>query len=164
MAIDLSGLKSDIRGLLDTANDTAATYDLSTGLSRRVKSVNAYNPEKLRPEGNEFPAVFIWTAAKRVNLETINVSLAGGKRKAEVLFNLAGIVWVPYTTTITQDPADNDCEKLMENIEEILRASDTLGGKAKWHLTSDTTYHSASYGEDAHMRIGIMSLRATVHY
>lgn len=164
MAIDLSQLKSDIRGLLNTANSTGASYDLSSGLSKRIVSVNSYNPEKLKPEGNLFPSVFVWTAAKRVNLETIYLTLAAGKRKAEVLFNVAGIVWVPYTTTLTGDPADNDCERLMENIEEILRANDTLGGLAKWHLTSDVTYHSAPYGEEMHMRVGLLSLRVTVHY
>lgn len=166
MAVNITGLKTDIKSLLDTANDTAASYDLSTGLSRRVQQVNAYNPEKIMPEANILPAVFIWAAAKRVNLETINLSLASGKRKAEVMFSVAGAVWVPYTTTVTQDPADDDCEKLMENIEEVLRASDTLGGRAKWHLTSDVTYHTAlaPNGEDAHLRVGLMALKATVFY
>lgn len=166
MAVDISGLKTDIRTILTTANDTAASYDLSAGLARRVQSVNKYNPEKIMPTVNDMPSVFIWTAAKRVNLETINQSLASGKRKAEILFSIAGIVWVPYSATVTEDPADTDCEKLMENIEEVLRANDTLGGKAKWHLTSDVTYHSTASpnDEDAHLRIGLMALRATVYY
>ncbi len=166
MAIDLSGLKTDIRTILNTANDTMASYDLSTGLARRIQSVNKYNPEKIQPTANNLPAVFIWTAAKRVNLETINQTLALAKRKAEILFSIAGIVWIPYTSTVTEDPADTDCEKLMENIEEVLRANDTLGGKAKWHLTSDVTYHSTSTpnDEEAHLRIGLMALRATVYY
>lgn len=166
MAIDISGLKSDTAGLLTTANDTAATYDLSANMSRRVQYVNTYNPEKLMPEAHILPAVFVWTAAKRVNLETINRTLATGKRKAEVMFNVAGVVWVPYTSTPTTDPADDDCEKLMENIEEVLRNNDTLGGKARWHLTSDVTYHTAMApnSEDAHLRVGLMSLKATVYY
>lgn len=164
MAVDITGLKGDIRTLLNTANDTAASYDLSGGLSKRVVNVNAYNPEKLEPTANELPSVYIWTAAKRVTLESINISLSAGKRKAEVLFSVAGVVWVPYTSTVTKDPADDDCERLMENIEEILRSSDTLGGKAKWHLTSDVTYHSAPFSEEAHLRIGLMALRATVYY
>lgn len=167
MAINIVGLKTSIKSLLDTANDTVAAYDLSAGLSRRVQYVNTYNPEKIMPEAHILPAVFIWAAAKKVNLETINLSLASGKRKAELLFSIAGIVWVPYTTDNTKDPADDDCEILMENIEEVLRNSDTLGGSvAKWHLTSDVTYHTAlaPNGEQAHLRVGLMSLKAVVYY
>lgn len=164
MAVDIPGLKTDIKSILDTANDTTATYDLSEGLSRRVATVNTFNPERLHPNSIHLPGVFIWTQAKKVQLETINMSLASGKRRAEILFSLAGIVWVPYTTDVTEDPADDDCEKLMENIEEVLRASDTLGGKAKWHITSDITYHNSPYDESSHMRVGLMALRATVFY
>lgn len=164
MALDLSGLKSDIRTLLSTANDTAAAYDLSTGLSQRVVSVNAFNPEKLRPSSSHLPGVFIWTTAKKATQVTINQTLAAGKRKADVMFMVAGVVWEPYTTTITEDPADDECEILMENIEEVLRSSDTLGGKAKWHMEGDVTYHTAAYDEEAHLRVGLMSLVATVYY
>ncbi len=166
MAVDITGLKADIKTLLDTANDTAASYDLSTGLSRRVQKVNTYNPEKILPEANILPAICVWTAAKTIKHDTINQTLARGKRKCEILYSIAGIVWVPYTTTTTDDPADNDCEKLMENIEEVLRSSDTLGGKAKWHLTSDVTYHTAlaPNGEEAHLRVGLLALKATVFY
>jgi len=166
MAINIGGLKSGIKTLLDAANDTAATYDLSEGMSRRVQYVNTYNPEKIMPEAHILPAIFIWAAAKKVNLETINLSLASGKRKAEVLFSIAGIVWVPYSSDNTGDPADDDCEILMENIEEVLRNSDTLGGTVKWHLTSDVTYHTglAPNSESAHLRVGLMALKATVYY
>lgn len=167
MAINIGGLKTSIKTLLDTANNTAASYDLSGSMSRRVQYVNTYNPEKIMPEAHILPAVFIWAAAKKVNLETINLSLASGKRKAELLFSIAGIVWVPYSSSNTGDPADDDCEILMENIEEVLRNSDTLGGNvAKWHLTSDVTYHTAlaPNSESAHLRVGLMSLRATVYY
>jgi hypothetical protein len=166
MAIDITGLKTDIKSLLDSANVTAATYDLSEGMSRRVQQVNCYNPEKIMPEANIMPAIFVWTAAKKVNLETMNRTLATGKRKAEILYSVAGVVWVPYGTDVTQDPADDDCEKLMENIEEVLRNSDTLGGTAKWHISSDITYHTAlpPNSEEAHLRVGLMALKVTVFY
>jgi hypothetical protein len=167
VAIDISTLKGTVKSLMDTANDTVASYDLSTGMSRRVQYVNTYNPEKIMPEAHILPAVFIWAAAKKVSLETINMSLASGKRKAELLFNVAGVVWVPYSSTTTLDPADDDCEKLMENIEQVLRNSDTLGGTiAKWHLSPDVTYHTAlaPTGEQAHLRVGLMGLRAIIYY
>jgi len=164
MSVDISGLKTDIASILNTANTTTASYDLSTGLARRVQSVNKYNPEKVRPTGNDLPSIYIWTTAKKIKLETINVSLAGGKRRAQVLFAIAGVVWIPYSSTVTEDPADTDCEKLMENVEQVLRANDTLGGKAKWHMSSEVTYHTAPYDEEAHLRVGVMALESTVFY
>lgn len=164
MSVDISGIKTDIKSILDVANTTTAATDLSSGLVRRVQSVNKYNPEKVKPTGNDLPSLFLWAQAKRVSLETINVSLSGGKRRARLLFSVAGVVWVPYSATVTEDPADTDCEKLMENVEEILRANDTLGGKVKWHQVSDVTYHTAQYDEEAHLRVGIMALETTIYY
>lgn len=166
MAVDISAIKTAFKSILDTANDTAASYDLSTGMSRRVKSVNTFNPERIFPEGNNMPSLFIWLMAKKVEQATINRTMATGKRKAELLFGIAGIVYVPYTTTNTTDPADTDCEKLMENTEEVLRNNDTASNTVRWHIPADITYHNTNSpnDEEAHLRIGLMQLKTTVYY
>ena len=165
MAVDIAQIKTNIKSVLDTANSTLASYDLSTGLSRRVRSVNKYNPEKLYPfTANNLPSVFVWTESKTVTPETIAGTMSRGKRSAKVSFNIAGVFWNPYTSTITEDPADTDCEKLMENIEEVLRASDDLSSTVKWNFPTDVTYHSAPNDEQSHLRIGILSLEARVFY
>lgn len=166
MSVDIPGIKSAVATLFETANTTTATRDLSSGLARRVQTINTFNPDRVRPTGNMFPGVFIWTQGKKSNLETINLSLASGKRKCEILFQIAGVVWIPYTSDYTEDPADTDCEKLMENIEEILRNSDTLTQTVKWHMAPEISYHSNNLSgeEEAHLRIGLMGLRAVVYY
>jgi len=164
MAVDISGIKTAIKSVLDTANTATAAYDLSEGMSRRVQNVCKFNIEKIFPQGNELPAVFVWTLAKKPQQVTINQTQAQGKRKGEVSFTVAGVVWVPYSTDYTEDPADDDCEKLMENIEEVLRNTDTISGTVKWHIPDGVTYHSSPSDEEAHLRIGLMSLQATVYY
>ena len=164
--VPINELKEQIRYVL-TQNNTTTGYeviDLSANLSTRVQKVAKVNPEKLMMRGNELPAVTVFTSRKSAEPQTISKNMANGKRKATVTLTVAGLVWVPYTTNNLEDPADDDIENLMENVERILRSYDSLSGNANWHFPTGVTYHSASFDEQTHLRVALMDLEVTTFY
>jgi len=161
--IDLNNFKTQIKTIFDAANTTTASTDLSSGLVRRIQRVVKYNPGKLPIQASLYPCVAIHTAAKTIENVTIARTQANGKRKAEIDFTIDGIVWNSAIDS-DGDPADDDCESLMENIEEIMRANPTVAGIATWSFPTAVTYHQIRLDEESHMRIGRMNYRATVFY
>lgn len=165
--VPLGELKEQVRYALFVNNTStgAPTHNLSENLSRRVRSVLKVNPDRLGPpDDNVLPAVTVFTEDKAVEQVTIARNQLTGKRRATVNLKVMGMVWEPYTTNRKADPGDDQCEYLMENIERILRAYDTLGGNVQWHIPSQVTYHSFQYGEDSHFRAGILDLQTTLYY
>lgn len=163
--VDIKGIKTAIKVLLDTANTTTASINLSDNLADKVVKVGTFSLEKLFLNANEIPGIAVYTDNKQPNQETIARSMASGKRGAELNLFVAGAVYVPYTADDTEDPADNDCEYLMENIEEIIRDSDTLSDTVQWAMPTGITYHTmANREEQSHYRIGLMSLKCRVFY
>jgi len=164
--LDLPQIKSEIKTLLDDNNTTTSSLiDLSSGMSRRVQQVIRLNPEKIPPQPSLFPCISIYTDRKNIESSDIAVNQAIGKRKAEVDFKILGIVFnTDYSTDIFNDAADEDLEELMENVESLLRNDHNLNDSVKWQIATDVAYHSSSIGEDAYMRIGELTIKATVFY
>jgi hypothetical protein len=105
--------------------------------------------------------------SKNVSLQDMAGSMLVGRRRAEVDLSIVGLVWIDNMNTSNfqyKDLADNECELLMENIEQILRADPTLEGNALWSKTVAVTYHNFRISEDSHMRAGVMTHRITVQY
>lgn len=163
--VNISNIKESVRYVLNAANTTTGTpIDLSNGLTTRVKQVMKVNPEKIRVDVDSYPCVTIFTNDKSIELKTIARDQATGKRKCEMTFTVVGMVWNDLTTDYKEDSADEDCEILMENVENILRSYDTLGNVVAWQFPDKVTYHSVPYSEDAHFRVGVMDLKATLYY
>lgn len=165
--VPLNELKEQIRYVLFVNNTStgAPSLDLSEGLSRRVKTVLKINPDRFgAPDDNAIPAVTVFTDNKEVEQVTIAQTQLQGKRRAIVNLKVMGMVWEPHTSNLKTDPADEECEKLMENIERIIRAYDTLGGNVQWHIPTNVTYHSFTNSEETHFRAGVLDLLATIYY
>lgn len=165
--LPLNELKEQIRYALFVNNTStgAPTQNLSDGLSRPVRTVLKINPDRLgAPHDNALPAVTVFTDSKDVEQVTIATNQLTGKRRAQVNLKVMGMVWEPHTSNLKTDPADEECEKLMENIERIIRAYDTLGGNVQWHIPTGVTYHSFTNSEETHFRAGILDLQATLYY
>lgn len=165
--IPIGELKEQIRYILDANNTTtgAPTQNLSANMRRKVRGILKVNPDKLGPpQENQYPCVTVFCDQKMIEPVSIASNGLQGKRRAEVILRVMGMIWEPFTTNLKTDPADNDCEILMENIERVLRAYDTLGGNVKWQYPTQVTYHSFAYDEEAHLRTGIMEIKATLYY
>lgn len=165
MSIGMNAIKTNIKTLLDNQNTALGSpVDLSLGMTRRVQKILKINLERLPIQASFYPAVTIFFDQKNMSQDTIAKTQAIGKRRADVAVKVAGVVYNANLTSNLEDPADEDLEKLMENVEEILRSDPTLVGSATWSQPSDVTYHSGPGGEEAHVRVGILTLNLTVFY
>lgn len=164
MALDLNGIKTQIQSLLDAANTTTASTDLSSGMETRVQQVLTLNPARIPVQATWYPFVTCYIDSKSMEDTTIARDQASGKRKAQVDVKIVGAVWNSTVTNANKDDADDDCESLMENIEQILRASPTLNDAVKWSFPTEVTYHNMALEEQTSIRAGILNLKATAFY
>lgn len=165
MSVDIVGIKNEIQGILNTANTTTASNDLSGNMTFRVKSVLTVNPDKIQILANDFPYVTIWTESKDITQADIARTQTIGKRRSELSLGIAGAVWNQnFSSDYTNDPADDDLEYLMENLETILRDNDTLNNTVTWQYPTSVEYFSLPIDEGAHLRVATLQLRCTVWY
>ena len=164
--VDIPGIKEALRSILATNNTTTSSIiDLSDNLNSRVKKVAKINPENIMIQADLFPAVTIHTTTKTPENVTIAKNQVDGKRKAVINFVLTGMVFNQnFQGDIFNDPADQDLEYLMENIEGILRSYPDISQTVNWQVASNVTYHNAPFDEETHFRVGFLDIEATVFY
>lgn len=158
--IDLPTIKNTIATILSA--DLSA---LSTDMSKTVKAVYKVEPSTIPVQSTMFPCVYVFINEKGIDLDTIAVNQATAKRMGRVSVSIVGAVWNQnFSADITSDPADNDLEHLMENIENTLRANDTINGLSVWSSPGVTTYHNVNYDEETHFRVAIMEFVMRINY
>ena len=164
--VNVANIKEQIRFVLAEANTTTGSpIDISANMSKSVKTIYKINPELIEMTGDKFPAVTVWTDNQAIEAATIANSQSQGKRKGTITFTIAGIVWNDlYGVDLATDPADEDLEKLMNNIERILRSFTTLTDTIKWQLPNSIQYFTSGIDEEAHMRVGLMTLECHLFY
>jgi len=161
--LNLDGIKDGIKNILD-ANNTITSGGLSFGLTEKVKKVLQVNPYRIPIEAPLYPCVTMYLDGKEIRELTMNKSQANGRRLAELDIKIVGIVWDSTIPDPALDKASEGVEKLMENIEEILRSDPTLSGTSSWSFPTDVTYHTLPLDEEHALRAGIMNYRVKAHY
>lgn len=117
------------------------------------------------PQATVMPLVTIFTERKVISQKTIAKDMVNARREGRLVLSVAGLVWNQnFLQDIWEDPADNDLENLMENIEYVLRENPNLGGNANWHIPNDVTYHNFPMNEQTHFKCGILQLEAAIYY
>ena len=164
MSLDLNDFKEQIQSIFQTANTTTAATDLSTGLGTRVQRIMKINPARIPIQASLYPCVTIYIESKSIEMATIAINQTNAKRRADIDFKIGGIVWNSTNNDPEVDPSDDDCESLMENIEQIMRSNPTIAGLATWSYPTNVTYHALRVDEETHLRAGLMNYRATVFY
>lgn len=166
--VDLNGIKTAIRDTLLAANTTTASpIDLSSSLanSKRVAQILKINPEVITDiQASFFPLVTCYITDKPIKSMDIAKTQLDSKRRATVNVNVVGTVWNNNFSILTEDPADEDINYLMENIELILRSDYNLGGKVNWQLARDCEYYTTVLNEQTHLRSGILKVECEVFY
>ena len=163
--IDISTLKTSIKSIFDVANTTTASpVDLSNGLAKRVQNVFKLNPNSLPIQASLFPAITIFIDNKDISQDGIALNQVNARRKGELDIKVMGSVWQNTYTNVSSDDADEEIEQLMENIEQILRNNPTLSNNVNWQIPTDCSYHTGILSEEAHMRAGVLNLRAHIYY
>ena len=165
MPIDLNNIKTQIKSILDTANTTTASTDLSNSLvGDRVKKVFKFDMENIPVQADYYPLVTTFIDGKNIEPSTIAVNQSIGKRTAEVDVKVVGATFHSDFRSNVEDQASEDRNQLMENIEEILRANSTLNNTVLWNFPSDVVYESGILDEDTIVKVGVLNLRCKVHY
>ena len=125
-ALDLNGILENVQTIFELANTTTATTDLSDGMVNRVQKILKTNPEKVPAQASFYPYVTCFVESKIITPETIAGSQTAAKRSTELDIKIVGCVWNNNISVTDEDPADKDCNYLMENAEQIIRENQTL--------------------------------------
>ena len=162
--VDLNAIKEKVQTILEDANTTTASTDLSGGLAnKRVLKVYKVHPKLRNLQADLYNACTVWITNKDMSQITIAGTQSRGQRKSVITINIAGMIFNPNITAADIDPADEDINNLMENIEQIIRDDQTLGGLVKFSQPSETKYYNDQL-EEVNLRTGIMKLNATIFH
>jgi len=164
---NIAAIKSAIKSILDAANNVAGSpIDLSSGLGTRVQQVLKVNPDNIYVDPGSFPFVSIFTANKSIEIETIGHkgSQTSALRRADLELTIAGAVQQPLIDSVKEDASDENVERLMENVEEILRANVNLNNTVNWSYPTNVSYHTAPWDEQTIIRGAIMTFLCKVWY
>lgn len=163
--VDLKGMKDAVKSILEAANTTTASpIDLSSDLEDRVQQVMTVHPERIRPQSSIFPLVTCFVESKPIKSNDIASNQLLSKRRATVNLVVVGAVWNNVFTDFDEDPADEDINYLMENVELILRSNHTLNSACRWQVASDVKYYTSFIGEQTCLRSGMLRLDCEVFY
>lgn len=165
--VALNSIKEAVQNMFLTANTTTASpIDLSANLSnsKRVKKILKVNPEMIIPQASFFPLVTCYVDSKDISRDDIAQNQLQTKRRATVDLKIVASVWNNNIVSVDEDPADEDINYLMENIELILRSDHTLGGTVTWQKPVDLKYFTSTMNVQNHIRTGILTLQCSVFY
>lgn len=163
----LNDVKEYIQTMMIAANTTTGTpIDLSHGLSnaKRVQTVWKIHPEMILPQASLFPLVTCYIDSKDIARMDIAKTQLASKRRAKIKVKIVGSLWNNNFATADEDPADEDINHLMENIELIMRGDPSLSGVVNWQLANGCRYYTSILDEQTHLRSGILDLDCEIFY
>ena len=164
--VDLSDIKTQIKSILDTANTTTGSpIDLSNGLTNRVNKVLKINPDMFPVQASFFPCVTCYIDSKTsIEQDTIARTMTIAKRKSNIVIKINVGVYQNNCPDVTEDKSSQECEQLMENVEEILRANPTLTNTVKWSAPTEVQYYTSMINQETVVRAAEMDLKAVIFY
>ncbi len=166
--VSFDTIKTNIKSILDAANTTTGSpIDLSAGLNTRVARVLKVHPARIPIQPSHFPYVTMYL--NRVDIDQVTLghkgSQASALRKADVFIDIVGCCYEPFFTDINEDQGDENVERLMQNIEEVLRTTPNLNyTSTAWMTPVSHQFADTTFGEEAHLRAGIFTINFKVHY
>lgn len=163
--VNLAQIKTQLKSIFDAANTTTASpIDLSSNLTTRVQRVFKVHPAMIQPQASLFPYVTCYISDKEILRDDISKDQLSAKRRAKIKIDVVGAVWNQNYISDESDPADEDINYLMENIELVLRTSPTINSYVQWQFPNSIEYYVANIDEQTHLRAGILKIEATVFY
>lgn len=162
--VDLGNIKDQIKVLLDERNTTTSNIDLSANMNKRVQKVLTVNPARIPIQASWYPYVTSYVEAKDIVEDQITDNQQTSKRLGTVEVKVVGATWHSIISNIGDDPADDDLELLMANIETILANDYELNSSVTWAIPTGVTFHNLSLDEGVHVRAGILSFNCMVVY
>lgn len=162
--VDLVGILDDLKALLGGANTVGALpIYLSNNMQSQVNYIGTVHPIQIPLQASLYPFVTCYVTNKKIESTGMAINQSNAKKKTVINVDIVGAVHNSINTDFTKDISARDCMYLMENIELILRGSDTINDKVKWQSASETNYYD-SVSNDGYIRAGILSLKGTTVY
>lgn len=169
--VNYDTIKTNLKSILDAANTTTGSpIDLSANMNTRVARVLKIDPKRIPIQPSHFPYVTMFVQNKEIRQITMGNkgSQASALREGILSLVVVGCCYEPFFTDINEDQGSENVERLMENIEEILRSNPSLNHTStSWILTDNgmnIQYDDIRYDEETHLRAGILTLDFKVHY
>ena len=165
--ISIDTIKTNIKSILDAANTTTGSpIDLSAGINTRVSRVLKLHPGRIQIQPSFFPYITMYVS--KIDIEQVTLgnkgSQASALRKGIVNLDIVGCCYEPFFTDLNEDQGEENVERLMQNIEEILRSNPTLNlTSTAWAIATSHEF-ADTYSEEAHLRAGIFTVQFKVHY
>lgn len=163
---DLNGLKDKLQSVLQTANTTTASTDLSDGLDSRVRFISKKNPDMVFTQATHHPSIHIYPDNKDITSVDIVKDQTSARRGGVYNMNIMGIYQDFNTENNDEDKAMKNLIAMMENVEQIYREDPTLGGTTgvRYQQPTGVQYGLAGYDEEAYFRVGVLSLQVKIFY
>jgi hypothetical protein len=165
--VDIDGIKSAIKTILDAANTTTGSpIDLSSGMASRVQRVLMVHPNRIQIQPSHFPFISIYARDKSIEQQTIGHkgNQTSALRKAVLQLDIFAACYEPFFSNVNEDQGAENTEQLLENIEEVLRSNVTINGTCHWAIPSRSQFDEIPWDEEAHLRAGILTYDVTVFY
>ena len=165
--ISLDTIKTNIKSILEAANTTTGSpIDLSAGLNTRVAKVLKLHPGRVPIQPSHFPYVTAYVS--RIDIEQITMGNRGSQatalRQGRVQLDVVGCCYEPFFSDLNEDQGEENVERLMQNIEEVLRSNHNLGYTSTAWLKPISIEFADTFSEEAHLRAGILTYELKVHY
>jgi hypothetical protein len=130
--LDYNACINSVVEALERFNTTSAgDFDLSAGLSTRVRTIAAGDPEMMNGRGDKFPAVIVNLASKTQDINQLGVHPATGTQTRFALVDYD--VWCMYKKeghSKTDAELMADSWRFSDNVENVLAKNFTFSGTA----------------------------------
>jgi hypothetical protein len=122
------------------------------------------HPEMLTQQASFYPLVTCYITEKTINSSDFAKDQLSAQRRSTVSIEVVGAVFNQNFISVDEDPADEDINYLMENVELVLRSDPSLNNLVKWQRPSSVRYYITALDEQTHLRAGILQIEAETFY
>jgi len=155
MAIDVYAIRGYIVNLLTENNTTTSSYDISSGLTERVKEIIGDYAKS--PQLNiNYPAIYVETKNKKEE----HFVMGGGsnKRNITMQFDIVAVCQYGFGQFDGRLLSDKEMITLAQNIESLFRNKITLSNTVDMCLVTNTDYDVEQVGESTYNSAARISL------
>jgi len=142
MAFDYNTKATKIKDILQSYNTTTASPDLSADLNKRIENDNIRvgDIETVSIRALDYPCIFIRTASKKEEVETIGrTGASNGLKSCEVEYEITALAR-KYGAWAKHDDLISEIYNIARNIEGVLRENITLSNTASWSNVDTTEF------------------------
>lgn len=138
MAISYTSKLSTLKTVLDTANTTTATPDLSGSLTTRIRNIYKDDPAIRGLRGDDTPALFI-SINRAEEDETQMGDFTNRKKEKLIVYDIHGIY---KKESYAEQHSDllTDFYQMADNVEAVLKKESDLSGTALHVSVVDTEF------------------------